>query len=459
MSEAATAERPNKVEITDAGPSRKKIRIEIPAETVTEKLAESLDTLSAEAALPGFRPGKAPKSLIRKRFGTAMMEETKSQLVASAYAKAIEDASLKVVGDPVIEGLKDLEIAEGRPLAFDVEVEVVPDFTMPSVEGIKVRKPLVNITDEMVDKELEKLCINEGELEERQDSEPGDYLTGHGVMKGADGTEFYNLNGCVVRLPLESDNGKGMILGVTVDDFAAQFGSPKAGDTATLRVKGPENHEVEGIRGNDLTITFTVQRADRIIPAAPERVAASYGMETVDQLRDAIRARLFQRGVIEQSVVMRSQVADHLVKHTEMVLPERLTASQSARAIERLRMEYMYRGIEPLDAERLLADRRAASDERVRNDLKIFFILSRAAEDMGIGITEGEVNARIAQMAAQRNQRPERLKNELMSRNQIGQIVLQIREHKTMDAILAKAEIQEMDADAFNEAMRADRGG
>lgn len=459
MSEAATAERPNKVEITDAGPSRKKIRIEIPAETVTEKLAESLDTLSAEAALPGFRPGKAPKSLIRKRFGTAMMEETKSQLVASAYAKAIEDASLKVVGDPVIEGLKDLEIAEGRPLAFDVEIEVVPDFTMPSVEGIKVRKPLVNITDEMVAKELEKLCINEGELEERQDSEPGDYLTGHGVMKGADGTEFYNLNGCVVRLPLESDNGKGMILGVTVDDFAAQFGSPKAGDTATLRVKGPENHEVEGIRGNDLTITFTVQRADRIIPATPERVAASYGMETVDQLRDAIRARLFQRGVIEQSVVMRSQVADHLVKNTEMVLPERLTASQSARAIERLRMEYMYRGIEPLDAERLLADRRAASDERVRNDLKIFFILSRAAEDLGIGITEGEVNARIAQMAAQRNQRPERLKNELMSRNQIGQIVLQIREHKTMDAILAKAEVQEMDADAFNEAMRADRGG
>ena len=122
-------------------------------------------------------------------------------------------------------------------------------------------------------------------------------------------------------------------------------------------------------------------------------------------------------------------------------------------------MEYMYRGIEPLDAERLLADRRAASDERVRNDLKIFFILSRAAEDLGIGITEGEVNARIAQMAAQRNQRPERLKNELMSRNQIGQIVLQIREHKTMDAILAKAEVQEMDADAFNEAMRADRGG
>lgn len=459
MSEAATAERPNKVQVADAGPSRKKIHIEIPAETVDEKLAESLDTLSAEAALPGFRAGKAPKALIRKRFGSAMLEETKGQLIAGAYAKAIEDNSLKVVGDPVINGMKDLKLEEGKPLAFDVEIEVVPAFDMPSIEGIKVKKPLVNITDEMVGKELEKLCINEGDLEERQSPEPGDYITGHGIMKGKDGTEFYNLNGCVVRVPLAEDKGKGMILGVAVEDFAKQLGTPKIGDTVTIKVKGPDNHEVEGIRGNDLTITFNVQRMDRIIPAPAERVVASYGMESVDQLKEAIRARLFQRGMIEQSVVMRNQIADHLIKNTKMDLPERLTALQAARNIERLRMEYMYRGIDALDAERLIADRRASSDERTRNDLKMFFILNHAAEDLKVGVTEHEVNGRIAQMAQQRNMRPERLKNELYARNQIGQIAMQIREHKTMDAILAKASVEEMDADAFKEAIKADKAG
>lgn len=457
MSEAATAERPNKVDITDAGPSRKKIRIEIPAQTVDEKLGESLDTLSAEAALPGFRAGKAPKSLIRKRFGTAMQEETKSQLLASAYSKAIDDAKLRVVGEPVINGLKDLKIEEGKALAFDVEIEVVPGFTMPSLEGIKVRKPLVNITDELVAKELEKICINEGELEERQNPEAGDYLTGHGVMKGKDGTEFYNLNGCVIRMPMPADEGKGMILGVAVDDFAKQLGTPKVGDTVTIKVKGPDNHEVEGIRGNDLTVTFTVQRIDRIIPAAAEKVVASYGMTGVDQLKDAIRARLFQRGMIEQSVVMRNQVADHLIKNTEMELPERLTAMQSARNIERMRMEYMYRGIDPMDAETLLAQRRAQSDEKTRNELKLFFILNHAAEDLKVTVSEPEINGRIAQMAAQRNVRPERLKSELHSRNQLGQIYTQILEHKTMDAILAKASVEEMNADAFNEAMKADK--
>lgn len=455
--ESTTTERPNKVEITDAGPSRKKIRIEIPAETVTEKITDSLDTLAAEAAMPGFRPGKAPKALIRKRFGAAMQEETKSQLIATAYSKAIDDAKLRVVGEPVINGIKDLVIAEGKALAFDVEIEVVPEFTMPSLDGIKVRKPLVNITDELVAKELDKLCINEGDLEERETPEPGDYLTGHGVMKGKDGTEFYNLNGCVVRVPLASDNGKGMILGVAVENFASQLGSPKVGDTVTIKMKGPDNHEVEGMRGNELTVTFTVQRIDRIIPAAPEKVVASYGMTGVDQLKDAIRARLFQRGMIEQSVVMRNQIADYLTKNTEMQLPERLTSMQSARAIDRLRMEYMYRGIDPLDVETLLADRRAASDVKTRNELKLFFILDHAAEDLKIGVTEAEVNGRVAQMAAQRNMRPERLKNELYARNQLGQIALQIREHKAIDAILAKASVEEMNADAFNEAMKADR--
>lgn len=454
---APADERPNKVDITDAGPSKKKIHIEIPAETVSEQMADSLDTLSAEAALPGFRAGRAPKALLRKRFGTAMAEETKSQLIAAAYSKAIEDSKLRVVGDPVVPGIKELQIAEGKALAFDVEVEVVPDFTMPSIEGIKIKKPLVSITDEMVDKEVEKLCINEGQLEERENPEPGDYLTGHGIMVGKDGTEYYNLNGCVVRVPQEGDKGKGMILGVAVDDFTKQLGSPKAGETVTIKVKGPDNHEIEGIRGNDLTITFTVQRCDRIISAKPEDVVASYGMENLDQLKDAIRGRLYQRGMIEQATVMRNQVADHLLKNTQMELPQRMTEVQSARNIERLRMEYMYRGFDPMDAERLLAERRNASDERTRNDLKLFFILNQAAEDLKVGVTEQEVYGRIAQMAAQRNMRPERLRSELHARNQIGQIAMQIREHKAMDAVLAKAEVEEMDADAFKEATKADK--
>src|SRR2546421_3368424 len=126
MAETATQERQNTVTISDAGPSRKKLVIEVPAETVSAKLRESMDALSGEAELPGFRRGHAPRRLIEKRFGQGVRSETKNQLVASAYTKAVEDHKLKVIGDPVSESLPKVELQDGKPLSFEVEVEVLP---------------------------------------------------------------------------------------------------------------------------------------------------------------------------------------------------------------------------------------------------------------------------------------------------------------------------------------------
>src|SRR5262245_51871829 len=98
---ATTAERPNTVSIADAGPSRKKISIEVPAEVVTEKLKDSLDTLSVEAELPGFRKGRAPRALIERRFGPTLRDQAKKELVSQAYAAAIKEHNLKVVGEPI----------------------------------------------------------------------------------------------------------------------------------------------------------------------------------------------------------------------------------------------------------------------------------------------------------------------------------------------------------------------
>src|SRR5436309_2263374 len=132
MSDTATAtDRPNTVSISDAGPSRKRISIEVPAETVTERLKESLDTLLDEAELPGFRKGRAPRSLVEKRFGSTLRNEAKRQLVSDAYKKAVEEHKLKVVGDPVAEAIDEVKLEDGKSLAFDIEVEVMPEFKLP----------------------------------------------------------------------------------------------------------------------------------------------------------------------------------------------------------------------------------------------------------------------------------------------------------------------------------------
>jgi FKBP-type peptidyl-prolyl cis-trans isomerase (trigger factor) len=101
MATATTTEAQNTVKLADAGPSCKKLSIEIPAEVVSEKLRDSLDTLSVEAELPGFRKGRVPRWLVEKRFGPALKKEAKTELVATAFNKAVEDLKLKVIGQPV----------------------------------------------------------------------------------------------------------------------------------------------------------------------------------------------------------------------------------------------------------------------------------------------------------------------------------------------------------------------
>lgn len=448
----------NNVKITDIGPCLKKISIEIPADSVNEQVGTSLDTVLGETELPGFRKGRAPKRLVEKRFGTTIRREAKNQLVAQAYTAAIEEHKLRVIGDPTSEMLAKIDIEDGKPLAFDLEVEVLPEFELPALEGIEVKKPVLEVTDEMVQKDVDRLLLNEGRLEPKEKPGKGDYLTGHAVMVDGEGKTHHDIQDAVVQIPTDDKGGKGMILGVMVDDFASQLGIPKIGDKATVRTKGPENHETEAIRGKDLTITFEVKRADEIIPATIDEVAQRYGMSAPDEVKSAVRQRIEQRLQIEQQSLMRQQIAKHLLDSTTMQLPERATAQQAARNLERRRMELMYRGVDQQKIEENMAELRAASGEVAVRELKLFFIMDKAAEKLDVKVSDAEINGRIAQIAAQRGERPEKLRQDIINRNQVGVVFQQVREHKTMDAILAKAKVNEVSVDEFNAAMKAAEG-
>ena len=116
-------------------------------------------------------------------------------------------------------------------------------------------------------------------------------------------------------------------------------------------------------------------------------------------------------------------------------------------------MEMMYRGVNPAEIEQQMAELRSASTENARNELKQFFILNKAAEQLNVQLQDQEINARIVQMAAQQGKRPEQLIEELQKSGQAQTLVQQVREHKTIDQILSDAEVEEVSADEFNERM------
>jgi trigger factor len=446
----------NKVSVSDAGPSRKKVSIEVPAQTVSSSLGLTLDTLLLEAELPGFRKGRAPRRLIEKRFGAAIGKQAKESLVAQAFSKAVEDHKLRVLGSPFARDLDKIELVAGKPFAFEVEVEVLPEFDLPKMDAINIRKPLIEVADAMVDDEVKKLTIQEGSLEERQSPEAGDYLTGHATMAGPDGKVYFESDGIVVQLPPADKAPKGMIVGLVVEDLSAQLGTPKVGQASVVKTTGPANHENEAIRGLALTVTYTPARIDRILPARVSDLVARFGMEDEAALKGAIRERIEARVKIEQISAMRSQVAKYLLEETRMDLPQRVTSEQAQRNLERRRMELLYRGVDAVQIEQHIAELRSASTIDAVRDLKLFFVIDKASAELGVSVSEQEVMGRVAQMAAERGTRPEQLRNELLQSGQMNMVWGQIREHKTMDAIIAKCKVTELPLAEYNQLVESE---
>lgn len=443
--------------IEDAGACRKKVTVEIPASRVREQIADAFSQVAEQATLPGFRPGKAPRKLIERRFGKRAREEAKQRLASEAIRAAIEEHSLRILGEP--EGgdeLADADLSGDSPIRFSFEVEVVPEFSLPDLSGLEVYKPIVEVTEAMAADEIQKLCVNEGDLQAVEGAaEPGDYLVGHGVMtRDRDGEVVHDIEGAVLRVPAPGEDS-GMALGVLFEAFADSTIGKRAGDEVVLKTTAPDEHEVEAIRSEPITVTFTVTDVHRIKPLEPMALVERFGLESEDQFRDAVMLRLNQRALIEQQAVMRQQLARALAEMVQFDLPEKITARQTERNIERRRLELLYRGVDQVEIDRSMDELRSSVAGSSRNELKLFFILGKAAMDRQTPVNEQEVMGRIAQIAAEAGQRPEQVRQEFVRSGRINALANQIREHKVLDAMLGEVKIVEKPLDEFNEIMRS----
>ena len=443
----------NDVKIEELGPARRRLTITIPAEAVKEKIEDSLGALLTETTLPGFRKGRAPRSLVERRFGTAVRTETRNQLIADAYSKAIEAHKIRPVGEPEPVGsFEDLKVEPGQALSFSLEVEVVPDFTMPELEGIDVKKPVLEITEEHVKEEMARQGREHGTAPEIEGPfVTGDRLIGHATVE-AEGEEkpIFDSENVIIMVPEQNQEGRGPVLGLLIDDLDKKLKGKNIGDTVTIKTTGPEAHEREDIRGKDLTITFQIRRAQRVEPASVEQIVERYGLGTEENLRAQIRFALEQRRDVEQFSAMREQVAEYLLKEVDLELPEKMTASQIARTLERQRIEMLFRGVPAEVVETRLAEMRGDSIARTQARLKLMFILMNLAERFEIEVTEEDTNARIAEIARQRGERPSALRAELVRQGRLGEIAGQIREHRALDRLVSKARVSEVSAAEWN---------
>jgi len=441
---AVSEEVKNVVTIEDSGPCKKKVIVEIPAETIKSALDERYGQLRKDAVVPGFRKGRAPLRLLEKRFGKEVTEQIKLKLLVDASEAAVKDNELNILGEPDFDHEK-IELPEEGPMKFEFEVEVRPQFDLPELERIAVEKPTTEVDDEQIDEEIETMRKRAGIWVPKEEGtvELDDQVVADVVLKIEDAAEdekhdnmeiFVRKNGFVGPVPVE-----------TLDELLVGAAD---GDTKTISVSIPESFFNEQYRGKKVDVEIVIKDVKKLEPAELNTAFFErFGVENEDELRERIGD--YARAQVERNVRanMGDQVYRYLLDNCEFELPGDVVADQSKRILQREYSNLLIRGAKREQVDERMEELRASSAQRAEEQLKLFFIMSKVAEKLEVPeASEEEVNGYIAQVAASRERRPEKMRQELTRDGSLEQFKLQVREHKCIEKLLENANITEVKA-------------
>jgi trigger factor len=430
---AVATEIPYNIRVEDAGPATKKVFVEIPKEKVAEKIAEQFKELRSGAHIPGFRKGRAPQKLIEKKFSADVKEQVRRTLISESYEQAIEQNSLQVLGEPEFDNPDSVKIEEDAPLNYSFTVEIQPDITLPELKGFKVKKPKIPITDEHVEQAMQNLREQQGTLTPVEDRgvQERDQVIGDLHVK-VDGNVISHQHDATINVRA------GRILGMQIDDIAAQLDGAKPGETKEVNVKVPDNYPNEKLRGKDVILEVAIKDIKKLEPIEiNDEFLQSLGFTNEQELRDALRDQMVERIDFDIKAAMRRQVIDQLLTQVDVKLPTKLSDRQTDRVVNRRAVDLLMKGIPRERIEQNVEQLRTGAQEEAVRELKTFFILQQVAKQLEVDVSEGEMNNRIATLAYQQGRRPERLKQEMAKDGStLTNLFVQMREEKAIDKII-----------------------
>ncbi len=453
----------------EIGPLRLKLDITIPRDHVDERMGEQFDELKRDAMVPGFRKGHAPMKLVEKRFAGDVGDQLKSQLISSGYLAASENEDIKTLGDPKFwvtvkeervgednvpktveteklvdfdEALDHITLPKEGDFSFACEVELKPEFELPKLDKIPVKKPVIKIEDDDVDNELKRMRMYRGS-----------FVPVEGGKVEADDMLYADFTMSVDGEVIDSETNHDVaardiqLKGVPLAGFGDAVLGKKVDDEVTVDADVPDDHENIDIRGKKATFKVTVREIKRLeLPPIDEEFLSSIGMESEKELRDAVRSNLEQSLGQTVSRAMREQVGDYLIEQTELEIPEGLSQRQTERSISRRGVEMLQQGYPPNEVEKALDGIRSSARDQVVKDLKLYFVLEKIAEDREIEVRDEELNAAMAQIAQRSGKRFDRVRDELSKGDGLTTMYLQIRDEKVLAALLEEAEVTEEEA-------------
>jgi trigger factor len=429
-----------KSQVKELSPTKKQIDIEIEANAVRKAYDQISDRYAKLASVPGFRPGHAPRGIIRTRFKDQIRSEVLRELVPDAVQNAISDHKLEPLGEPEL----DLDAAEGlerlgdQPISFQVKLETLPDIKLGKYKGLEVARRVRPVKDEEVDRVIEQLRENSASLQPVEDrgAQPGDTVTAdfRGKFPDEPGAEPINVQDVDVVLA-----GEGVVQEIT--DHLTGAGPD---DEKTFTVSYPADFTAKGLAGKRVEYTVNVSSVRiKELPELDDEWAQSLGdeIETLAELRAKVHSDLEQQVKNEADAKVRSDLVRTLVEAHQFELPERLVEHQTQHHLESVVRNMIGQGIDPRNPQLNWDKARDSLKEQAGHDLRSSLLLERIADEEKIEVTDQEIDDEINAMADASRQSPEQVRGILTKQGGERSIAGRLRNRKALDFLVAQANV------------------
>ncbi|MFN3532482.1 MAG: trigger factor [Candidatus Brocadia sp.] len=425
------------VTIEDAGPCKKILKFEIPKETIESEFEKKTIEVCDTVELPGFRKGRAPRKLVEKRFGTQIKDEVKQSVVSDCYRKTIEEHKLNPVGNPKFS---EIELEVGKPLMFDVTLEVLPSFEVNQYKGLKLKKKSASVTDEEVQKLLTDMAFRKAQLTVVKDGkvEKGDHII-------CDSKVEVNGNSVFEDDDIEIPVVEGIAVANTViPDLTTKLEGLKSGEESKIDVKLSDNFVKEEYRGKDAKVRLKIKEIKRLIPPdINDDFAKTWGFDSLENLKSNIRKQveIDKRRWVEDD--LKNQVLDILLEQAKFELPQDFLNQHTVQRVYKHQLDLLNRGVPLEEIQKQTEAIKSASAESVMRELKASLVLNYIAEKEKIFVTENEVEQQIAYIARAYNTDTARVRKLLERQGNLSYLRSDMRENKVMNFLLKEAKIEE----------------
>jgi trigger factor len=416
---------------------RREIELEIPADKVQKAADKITRDIIKVARIPGFRPGKAPMTLVRRRFADDIQGEVVQSLVPEALEKALGEKNLVPVTRPEVD---KVEFKDGEPLKFRAVFEVLPEFELGDYKNLAVQVDEIAAGDAEVDKAVEEMRERAATFVpvEGRAAKDGDsvLIKLKGMpTEGGDPVEADN-----VMVPLGAEE--------TLASFTENLRGASTGETKTFQVKYPDDYPDAKLAGKTYDFTVNVQAIkEKKLPElnddfVKEAAGENAELKTLDELRKKIRESIEASRDHQQKTQAQDRILEQLTKAHDFPVPEALIEGQMDTRLERMVRTFAAQGIDPRGMNVDWAGIRSKQRDRAVTDVKAELILDRIATAEKIDATDEEVEKEIEHLAEHRGESATALRARLTKEGTLDTMKSKLRSNKTIDWLYSNARIE-----------------